>query len=551
MLSILLGVFYAIWLGAHALFTPDEGRYSEVAREMVVSGDYVTPRLNGVPFLDKPIFYYWLQASAIQLFGLKEWALRFWPAFIGVLGCLLVYGAGRQFFNRRTGVIAAILLSTSPLYYGAAHYANLDLEVAVLIGNSLLFFLLGMESSHSKMRSWFLFFAYVFMGLAALTKGLIGIVFPAMIIGSWILILNRWSILKEMRIVTGAIIFSLITVPWYVLVQKANPQFFHFFFVVQQFSRYLTQQSFNNQTSFWFYIPIIFAGFFPWSIFCIQSLWQSIKNIFVNRQEYRVELFLLLWVIFVFIFFSIPKSKTVGYILPLFQPLALLVGCYFSRAWERAQQKGIQFGLLNYVLISVATFVMCWLVVSYKWMDITPEFGNYIFSAGGLFLFSGILIFFLRKKNLQTILSCLITTAVLFLFILSASSQVSNVRSIKPLAMELKSLIKPDDEVVTFYRYYQDLPIYIEKRIVIVADWKAPDIAQNDNWLRELWYGMNYQDTSQWLIDEATFWTRWKSDKRLYVLTEERYLDKLREKAVKYYQIAQTNSTVLISNHPV
>ena len=115
-LALLFGFFYAFWIGSYALFTPDEGRYSEVAREMVTSGDYITPRLNGVAFLDKPALYYWLQASAIHLFGLKEWALRFWPAALGILGCLMTYTAGFLLFNRRTGILAAIILATSPLY---------------------------------------------------------------------------------------------------------------------------------------------------------------------------------------------------------------------------------------------------------------------------------------------------------------------------------------------------------------------------------------------------------------------------------------------------
>src|SRR5579862_9516747 len=130
-LTALIGFFYYFYLGTYPLFTPDEGRYAEVAREMVATGDYITPRVNGVAFLDKPILYYWLQAAAIHLFGLKEWALRFFPALLGLLSCLVTYSCGCVLFNRRTGLLASLILATSPLYFSGAHYANLDLEMAV------------------------------------------------------------------------------------------------------------------------------------------------------------------------------------------------------------------------------------------------------------------------------------------------------------------------------------------------------------------------------------------------------------------------------------
>ena len=456
-IGILLAFFYALWIGNHALFTPDEGRYSEIAREMLVTGDYITPRLNGVVFLDKPILYYWLQASAIQLFGLKEWALRFWPALIGICGCLTTYFVGRALFNRRTGILSAVILATSPLYYGAAHYANLDLEVAALISITLLFSVLGLHTQSNTHRTLFFICAYLFCSLAALTKGLIGIVFPAMVIGAWIILLNRWSIVKQMRLLTGFMIVTSMTAPWYYLVQKANPEFLHFFFVTQQFSRFLTKGDFNNQTAIWFYVPIVLAGFFPWSIFVMQAIAQQCKVIWKNRQQHTAALFLLLWFILIFIFFSIPKSKTIGYIIPIFPSLALLVGHYLDNTWNAIRAK------LTYSLIAIA---------------------------------------------------------VIGLLILSASASLLNHKSIKPIALELKPQLTANDEVVTYYKYYQDLPIYLERRITIVADWHAPDIIKKDNWIRELWFGMPFQNTKDWLIDENAFWQRWNSNKRLFVLMD-------------------------------
>lgn len=261
-LGSFISLFYFFYLGSYPLFTPDEGRYSEVAREMLVQHDYITPRLNGVPFLDKPILYYWLQAIAIKLFGLKEWALRFFPILCGIMGTLITYLAGRQLFNRATGLLGALILASSPLYFGGAHYANLDLEVAVFISCSLLFFLMAVQTQE-KPHKGYLLASYLSASLAILTKGMIGLAFPLLIVGLWILILKRWPLLLKVHFIKGLMLIFLIASPWYLLVQKANPNFFNYFFLNQQITRFVATAGFNNRTPFWFYLPVIALGFAP------------------------------------------------------------------------------------------------------------------------------------------------------------------------------------------------------------------------------------------------------------------------------------------------
>lgn len=549
---ITLGIFYALWIGGHPLFTPDEGRYSEVAREMLASNDFVTPRLNGVAFLDKPALYYWLQASAIYLFGLKEWALRFWPAFMGVLGSLVVYLAGTTLFNRRTGILSALILATCPLYYGAAHYANLDLEVAVLISNSLLFFIIATYLPISFHRSASLITAYTFAGLAFLTKGLIGIAFPGMIIGAWILLLNRWAILKKMHLIAGMILFLAITIPWYVLAQKANPEFLHFFFVTQQVSRFLTKGHFNNQAAFWFYFPIVLAGIFPWAIFAIQAIVTQAKQTWKNRQENAGRLFLLLWLVIIFTFFSIPKSKTVGYILPIFPALALLIGNYIDLIWDKAKSTRINISVIAFIILCVGIAAGFFAAPLIHKLRITPNLIPYLYTDAIVLTVAAIAaVYLLKRKSFTGIFYCLLITGSLFLITLTAASSAINQRSIKPLIMELNTVLKPDDEVVTYYKFYYDLPIYAQRRITVVADWKAPDIIQNDNWLREMWFGMPFQNTSEWLIDKNTFEQRWNSNRRLFVLTDMNYYADMKASLKgNIYEIARYKNTVLLSNSP-
>jgi 4-amino-4-deoxy-L-arabinose transferase-like glycosyltransferase len=551
-IAIFLGIFYALWIGAYALITPDEGRYSEVAREMVSSGDYITPRLNGVAFLDKPVLYYWLQASAIKLFGLKEWALRFWPATLGILCALMTYVAGRVVFNRRTGLIAALMLATSPLYYGGSHYANLDLEVASLVSDSLLCFLAAMSASAQRWRSILLFAAYGFAGLAALTKGLIGIVFPAMIIGTWIIILNRWRLLKSIHLLSGILIFALITVPWYYLVQKANPEFFHYFFVTQQVSRFLTMQEFNSKAAVWFYAPIVLAGFFPWTVFLFQAIGRSGALIWKDRQQHAAELFILLWLVMIFVFFSVPRSKTVGYILPVFPACALLVANYLNIMWAQTKAKGIFAGVAFFAIFTClfTGFVFASSLWAVQW-ETPANFIPYLRSMACVLLFAMFGSFFLlsQKKTLAPLFSFFTVASIAVLLIFINSTPTINAKSIKPIAVDLKSRLNSGDEVAMFYKYYHDLSIYLERRITIVADWHAKDIEQHDNWLREMWYGMVFQNTQDWLIQEDVFWQRWNADKRMYVVTDMDDYNNLKSKTHAYI-ISQHNDDLLVSNRP-
>lgn len=549
-LTTLLIIFYTLWLGSYPIFTPDEGRYSEIAREMVATGDYTTPRMNGVAFLDKPILYYWLQASAIKLFGVTEWALRLFPALLGVLGTLMVYVCGRCLFDRRTGLLAAIVLATSLLYFGGAHYANLDLEVAVFVSCTLLCLLTGVEVQNQS-RTYFLFAAYIFAALAFLTKGLIGLVFPFMIFGTWIVLLHRWAILKKIHLLAGIILFIALVLPWYTMVQMVNPKFVEYFFITQQITRYLSSTEFNSKTPIWFYVPVILLGFFPWTIFMVQAMSHAIKHAWRERSQYTKELFLLLWITIVFIFFSIPQSKTMGYILPIFPALALLVGKYLATTWDNSKQTAIYWSTINFILLGSILAIALLILRQFNWTYAAAEFANYLFIISILLIVSIILAFFLiKKKTFLPLFATLVIFSITSLLILTQSATYLNHNSIKPLVLVLKNVIRPEDEVIHYFRYYQDVPLYLGQKVTIVADWDAKNINFKDNWMRELWYGMKFQKNNDWLINDTKFWERWNSNKRVFVFMHINYFVEFKDKVKHYYHLGIYHDVVLLSNQP-
>ncbi len=542
-----LAIFYLAFLGGHSLVNPDESRYSEVAREMLTSGDFITPKVNGAVFFDKPILYYWLQASSIELFGVNETAIRLWPSLFGILGCLFIYIAGRNLYDRRTGLIAAITLACSPLYYLAAHYANMDLEVAVLISCSLLAFLVAVQPKNQLNRQKWLYLSYIFAGLAILTKGLIGLMFPLMIIGTWILLTNQWHIIKNMSIFTGLLIILAITAPWFILVQQHNPDFFHFFFYIQHFQRFISE-NFNSKSSLWFYLPVILLGIFPWTFFFFSALAKTIKALWKNRKGVQTELFLLLWAILIFIFFSIPTSKLIGYIIPVLPPIILLTSHYISQLISNLKQNNI-----TMLFISLAIFLTALICLATPYL---PQYKNYLTSktpslimASVLFISSIILFLSIRKKFFIAFVATTFV-AVSSLMTLMLITPYIGIPTNKPLVQAMQRYYQPGDLIVNYKHYFYDVPIYSQNTVVLVEEWNSPKINKKDNWRRLFSYALQHQpELKNRLITPHLLWQKWQQDQRIFLYTRKaHYKQIVKMTGNKAYIIASGPHFMLISN---
>src|SRR6185369_1830470 len=304
LLTLAIGLLLGVALGVRALWGPDEGRYVEIPREMVTTGDYVTPRLNGVKYFEKPPLFYWLQAAAIHLFGLREWAMRLVPALSALLGCLAVYAAGRRLFSRRAGLLAAAILATTPLWYFLGNAITLDMTVSALLTVALLAFLVAVqEPEDAPLRRNLLWASYVALALATLAKGLIGIAIPGMVIVVWMALLGDWDLPRRIRLGSGTVIFLLIAVPWHVLVARANPEFLWFYFIHEHVLRYVTKIHARYEPP-WFFIPVLLGGMIPWTAFLVQAVRDALPAGWRRRHETKETLFLLLWAGLVFVFFS-------------------------------------------------------------------------------------------------------------------------------------------------------------------------------------------------------------------------------------------------------
>ena len=272
--GILLAAFFVLLyfaaLGAVPLLSPDEGRYTEIPREMLQSGDYVLPHLNGVLYFEKPALYYWLNAAAIRLFGLNPFASRFWSAVFWLAGLWVTYLLAKRILPPKGARLSALILGTSPLYLALSRLAIIDMTVSFFITATLVCFYLAAVEEEPRRRRLLWYACASSAALAVLAKGLIGVALPGLVAFLFILLGRRWEILRRFPWISGSALFLAVALPWHVAAAMRDPQFFDFYIVREHFLRYLTPIA-DRVEPFWFFLPVLLWAFLPWTPFVIQA----------------------------------------------------------------------------------------------------------------------------------------------------------------------------------------------------------------------------------------------------------------------------------------
>ena len=425
------------WLLATAwvrpLMAPDEGRYGSVALAMLHSGDWLVPRLDGLPFFHKPPLFYWIGAAAMSVTGPVEWAARL-PSIIGAgTAAAALFLFLRRWSTMRQALLSTVVLVTTPFFFLGAQFANLDMLVAGCISATVLL-AAGAALARERGEPWraLLAGAYLMAAAGLLAKGLIGLVLPGAVLVLWCAATRKTVVLKLALWLPGWAILLAAAGPWFVAMQLKYPEFFDYFVITQHFRRFASS-GFNNEHPFWFYVPVLAVLTLPWFAWVLVPRGKDDKDGTPRSRLSDVDWLMWIWLAVIVVFFSLPRSKLVGYVLPALPPLACLIAqrVLAGRAVEKL--------LPRMRATSAVAAVLC--------------------------------------------VACVVAVA---LYSVPPGTR---------LRLPAGQSVAPGDQVMMLDSYYYEIPFYwnLRQPVLVSDDWKAAATDTRDNWRKEIFDASRFE----------------------------------------------------------
>ncbi len=535
-LIALVVLLWMLALGQRVLLNPDEGRYATLSLAMMESGDWLTPRLNGFLYFEKPPLQYWVGALAFQLFGVGELTARFWPGLSGLITIALIGWTGGRLWGLRTGIHAAAIAAGSTWIVANSHFLSLDAGLTAALTLVLCAVLRaeqpGIDSRQA--RRWMVT-AWAGMGLAILSKGLVGLVIPGTVLMLVSLMGRDARLWTRLAWGPGLVTLALITVPWFVLMAQRHADFTHFFFIHEHFERYLTETH-RRVGGWWYFVPLLLAGFLPWT----GSLpWLLREPTFMAERDGSALRWLRVWIVFVFVFFSLSGSKLPSYILPMFPALALLL----ARRLESLQEGRWLcwqwwVPLLGWLSIGFLSFLLEGRLERPTPPAMAEQLGAGLRLAVGVYLIGAALAWVgLRRQRFTAALVSLALAQMLAVLMLMSAYEVwAQYRSLGRLVMTpvVQRELGPETRVYAVRAYDQTLPFYLRRPVVLVE------------YVSEFEFGQK-QEPSRWVPTLDEFLRRWQAETSALAYMEPETLELLKQRGVPLRVLHEDPLRVLIS----
>jgi 4-amino-4-deoxy-L-arabinose transferase-like glycosyltransferase len=458
-------------LKARTLVPPDEGRYAEMAREMFASGDWITTRLNGIKYFEKPPLQTWMNALTFELFGLGDWQARLWTGLCGVLGVGLTGYAGKRVFGSRIGFYAALVLGSSLYWLICSQVNSVDMSLSAMMTVALCALLIAQrdDATPDEQRNWMLV-CWAGMALSVLAKGLIGLVLPGGVLVLYTIFARDWKIWTRLHLVKGLLLFFLIATPWFVLVGLKNPEQPHFFFIHEHFDRFLKTEH-HREAAWYVFFVLLAAGSVPWVGVLVQSLVLGARRA-SEPTRFKPRLMLLVWVAFILLFFTKSNSKLPGYIVPVFPAVALLVANYLDTGSRRGRM--LTAGLTALLGAGMVGFVPFMLrLARHPGEDVMFAAYQPWALAAGLALLIGGALAMLYARQMQRDLTVLVLALAGFAsvqLLLAGFEPIGQVRAGTRLlpALQAAGAANPAVRVYSVGIYEQSLTFYLQRTVTLV-----------------------------------------------------------------------------------
>ncbi|PLP96547.1 glycosyltransferase family 39 protein [Cupriavidus pauculus] len=546
MIAFVVVAVLLVWFGTldyRHLLRPDEGRYAEISREMFVSGDWVTIRYNALKYFEKPPFHMWVTTIAYELFGVGDWQARLCVALSGIVGLGMTMLATARWFGCRAGLLAGLVMLAMPMWSVAGHFNSLDMTLSGALACVLACMLLAQhpDTSPGARRGWMLV-CWAAMGVAILTKGLVGIALPGLVLVVYTLLTRDIGLWRRLHLPTGILAMLVVTVPWFWLISTKNPEFPHFFFIHEHWDRY-TSTVHSRKGSIWYFVPLLLAGMLPW-LGLVPRMWDVVRDRDgaqrgAGGKPFQPALMSLVWFAAIFVFFSLSGSKLPGYIVPVFPALAILAAVALDQISDRSWNRQINALLVLAVVGLLAAPVVATLERETNPNEVFRAFAVYIGVAFAVLL-AGML---LARRLLRThgvfpsvaafALSMFLTCTIGLLGHEVMGRRASGV----DMLPAIKAVLKDDMPLYGVGMLDHTLPFYLGRTLTMVA---APD---------ELEFGTQ-QQPDKWIPTMDAFVAKWQDGQpALGIMSPETY-DGLVAQHVPVYVVARDVRRVVASNFP-
>jgi len=549
LLLVLICLFFFFFnLGGYKLIDVDEPRYAEAAREMIESSNWITPYFNYELRFDKPVLFYWLIAISYLVFGVTEFAARFPSAVLSVLMVFFNYYFARKTISKSFAFISSLILVSALEFIAIGRMSITDMTLAFFICATIYSGFLGSFVNNNMSKYWW-WLAYLFSGLAVLTKGPVGFILPALVFGIYFTLTGKLKEnLKPSYSIPGFLIFALTVVPWYyAIIKEHGMTFINYFFLKHNLSRFANSGFGQHQQPFYFYFIVVFAGAFPWSIYFISAFAKHIKKLyeeFVEAKAFtpildlaffknsdgrtKVILYCILWFLCIFIFYSFSGAKLLTYILPVFPAIALLTGFIWDDFINNGKDSR------NILICSVIWAVICLImafIMIFGFNKILPRDEKLVFEYINIslillfVLIPALVLFFIHKKRsfmafltvIFLMAGVLVVAVTNVLPAVYKSGQIDLIKYVK----FTKKLALPNKKLLTYG--------LVKPSIIFYAQSKVPSIDGND-----------YKTMSDYL----------NSSKPVFIIIKKRQFDELSTN-LKFNLIDMGVRYALISNRKV